>query len=48
MDISLKEHLKSGMRSYYQEHLRSQERILNQECMLNHLEIIKIFFDSII
>ena len=40
-DISLKERLKSGTRSYYQElHILSQERILNQECVLNDLEII--------
>ena len=41
-DISLKEGLKSGTHSYYQEHILSQKCILDQECVLNHLEIITI------
>ena len=40
----LKERLKSGTSSYYQERVLSRERILNQECALNHLEIIERFF----
>ena len=44
IDISLKERLKSGTRSYYQEHVLRQVHILNQECMLNNLEIINICF----
>ena len=41
LDISLKECLKSGTCSYYPEHVLSQKCISNQECVLNHLEIIK-------
>ena len=44
--IPLKECLNSGMRSCYQERVLSRERILNQECVQNHLEI-KRFFDLI-
>ena len=40
----LKERLKPGTRSYYQERILSRERILNQKCVPNHLEIIKRFF----
>ena len=39
----LKRTLKSGTSSYYQERVLSRERILNQECVLNYLEIIKRF-----
>ena len=41
--IAWKERLKSLTRSYYQERVLSWERILNQECVLNHLEIVKDF-----
>ena len=40
----LKKWLKSLTRSYYQERVLSWERILNKECVLNHLEIVKDFF----
>ena len=39
-----KELLASGTRSYYQERVLSRELILNQECVLNHIELIKRFF----
>ena len=39
-----KAHLISGTSSYYQECVLSRERILNQEYVLNHLEIIERFF----
>ena len=42
--IACKERLKLVTRSYYQELVLSWERILNQECVLNHLEIVKAFF----
>jgi len=37
MDISFKERSKSGTRSYYEERLLSQECILNQRYVPNHL-----------
>ena len=40
----LKRSFKSGTWSYYQERVLSRDCILNQECVLNHLEIIKSFF----
>ena len=40
----LKERLKLGTRLYYQERVLSREWILNQECALDHLEIIERFF----
>ena len=46
-DISLKERLKSETCSYYQERVLRvlrQERILNQDSMLNQLEINEIFY----
>ena len=39
-----KERLESGTLFYFQECILSRERILNKECVLNHLEIIKRFF----
>ena len=42
--IAWKERLKSVTRSYYQELVLSFERILNQECILNPLEIVEDFF----
>ena len=44
MGIAWKERLKSLTRSYYQELVLSWEGILNQECVLNHLEIVKDFW----
>ena len=42
--IAWKERLKSLTRSYYQERVLSWERILNQECVLIHLEIVSFFY----
>ena len=42
--IDWTERLKSLTRSYYQELVLSWERILNQECVLNPLEIVKDVF----
>ena len=41
MGIAWKEQLTL---SYYQERILSWERILNRECVLNPLEIVKDFF----